>query len=546
MPGDTATPIQNIAVLGNYLPRRCGIATYTTDLCEAIALSYPTTNVMALAMNDTAEGYDYPDRVRFELAQQDLSAYRRAADFINLANTDLVSVQHEYGIFGGSSGSHLLTLLRELHVPIVTTLHTILREPDRQQRAVLVELAQLSDRLVVMSERGASFLRDVYDVAAEKIDVIPHGIPDVPFLDSSFHKDQLDAEGKMVLLTFGLLSQNKGIEHVIAAMPAILERYPNVVYIVLGATHPHVREHEGERYREMLQRLAHEIGVAEHVVFYDQFVELEELMRFIGAADIYITPYLNPDQIVSGTLAYAVGAGKAVISTPYWYAEEMLADGRGMLVPFADSAAIAERVVDLLGNEAARHAMRKQAYLLGREMIWPQVAQRYVESFARARNEHRSSARILRTVQRQAPSLHELPLLKLDHLHRMTDGTGMVQHAVMAVPNYVEGYTTDDNARALIAAVQLDELRTPKAEALASRYMAFLWNAFNPATARFRNFMGYDRQWLEQIGSEDSHARALWALGTTLERSTNLSLTGVASLLFERALPAVLAFDHPR
>jgi glycosyltransferase involved in cell wall biosynthesis len=543
---DTGTPVQNITVIGNYLPRRCGIATYTTDLCQAIAQSYPTTHVTALAMNDTADGYDYPDRVRFELAQQDLRAYYRAADFVNLSNTDLVSVQHEYGIFGGPSGSHLLTLLRDLRVPVVTTLHTILREPDRQQRTVLTELAQLSDRLVVMSERGATFLRDVYDIPAEQIDVIPHGIPDVPFLDSSFHKDLLNAEGKMVLLTFGLLSQNKGIEHVIAAMPAILERHPNLVYIVLGATHPHVRQHEGERYRLMLQRLAHEMGVAEHVVFYDRFVELEELMRFIGAADIYITPYLNPDQIVSGTLAYAVGAGKAVISTPYWYAEEMLAGGRGMLVPFADPIAIAERVVALLDNDAARHAMRKQAYLLGRDMIWPRVAQRYVESFGRARNEHRSSARVLRTVQRTAPIAHELPLPNLDHLQRMTDDTGMVQHAVMAVPNYAEGYATDDNARALIAAVRLEELGAPQAAALASRYMAFLWHAFNPQTARFRNFMSYDRQWLEQTGSEDSHARTLWALGTTLERSTNPSLTGVASLLFERALPAVRSFEHPR
>ena len=546
MPEDTGTPIRSITVLGNYLPRRCGIATYTTDLCEAIGQSYPTIPVTALAMNDTAEGYAYPDRVRFELAQQDLRAYQRAADFINRSNTDLVSVQHEYGIFGGPSGSHLLALLRDLRVPIVTTLHTILREPDRQQRAVLAELAQLSDRLVVMSERGATFLRDVYDIPAEQIDVIPHGIPDVPFLDSSFHKDQFDAEGKMVLLTFGLLSQNKGIEQVIAALPVILERHPNLIYIVLGATHPHVRQHEGERYRLMLERLAHDMGVAEHVVFYDRFVEREELMRFIGAADIYITPYLNPDQIVSGTLAYAVGAGKAVISTPYWYAEEMLADGRGMLVPFADPEAIADRVIELLDNEAARHAMRKQAYLLGRAMIWPRVAQRYLESFGRARSEHRSSARVLGAVQQLAPIPHELPLPNLDHLQRMTDDTGLVQHAVMAVPNYSEGYATDDNARALIAAVRLAELGTPKAQALASRYMAFLWHAFNPQTARFRNFMGYNREWLEQTGSEDSHARTLWALGTTLERSTNQSLTGVASLLFERALPAVLSFEHPR
>ena len=274
-PESTETTIRKVAVIGNYLPRQCGIATYTTDLCEAIASGYPATDIFALAMNDTEEGYLYPERVRFALAQHDITAYRHAADFVNLTNADLVCVQHEYGIFGGPSGSHLLALLRNLRVPIVTTLHTILREPDRQQRKVLIELAHLSNRLVVMSERGATFLREIYGVPAEKIDVIPHGIPDVPFLDSSFHKDQFDAEGKMILLTFGLLSQNKGIEHVIAAMPAILERHPNVIYIVLGATHPHVRQHEGEQYRLMLQRLAHELDVDQQVVFYDQFVEFE-------------------------------------------------------------------------------------------------------------------------------------------------------------------------------------------------------------------------------------------------------------------------------
>ncbi|MBC8075023.1 MAG: glycosyltransferase, partial [Chloroflexales bacterium] len=374
----------------------------------------------------------------------------------------------------------------------------------------------------------------------------PHGIPDVPFLDSSFHKDQFDAEGKIVLLTFGLLSQNKGIEHVIAAMPAILERHPNVVYMVLGTTHPHVRKHEGERYRLMLQKLARDLGVESSVVFYDQFVEQDELMRFIGAADIYITPYLNAAQIVSGTLAYTVGAGKAIISTPYWYAEEMLADGHGVLVPFQDSAAIAERVLDLLDNEAERHAMRKRAYLRGRAMTWPHVAQQYLESFRRARDEHRASARLRAAAKPLDDRPFDLPPLSIDHLQLMTDDTGMIQHAVQAVPNYNEGYATDDNARALIAAVLLEEQRVPEASALASRYMAFLWHAFNPEVGRFRNFMSYDRRWLEETGSEDSHARALWALGTTLSRSTSVSLGGVAGMLFERALPGALTFTHPR
>ncbi|MCU0490346.1 MAG: glycosyltransferase family 4 protein [Chloroflexaceae bacterium] len=546
MPNELEAPVRTIAVIGNALPRQCGIATYTTDLCTAINTAYPTSEVFVVAMNDTAEGYDYPNLVRFEVPQHDKSAYRQTAEALNLANVDLVCVQHEYGIFGGSSGSHLLTLLRNVRAPIITTLHTILRDPTIEQRKVLIELAQLSNRLVVMSTRAAAFLRDLYGVAAEKIDLIPHGIPDLPFLDSSFHKDRFNAEGKMVLLTFGLLSQNKGIEHVIAAMPTILKHHPNVVYMVLGTTHPQVRKHEGERYRLMLQRLAHDLAVDEQVVFYDQFVTLDELVQFIGAADIYITPYVNPAQIVSGTLAYTVGAGKAIISTPYWYAEEMLADGCGILVPSRDSHAIATQVLELLDNEAERHAMRKRAYLLGRTMTWPLVAARYMASFQQARREHRHSARTLRFALAQPVVGHELPPLQLDHLHRMTDSTGMVQHAIFSVPNYNEGYATDDNARALIAAVLLEERGVAEAEPLAMCYMAFLWHAFQQEHGRFRNFLGFDRRWQEEVGSEDSHARAVWALGTVLARSCNLALVGSASSLFAQALLAPLAFAHPR
>jgi glycosyltransferase involved in cell wall biosynthesis len=538
--------IHTLAMIGNHLPRQCGIATYTTDLCAAISAAYPATDVYALAMNDRTGGYAYPDRVRFTLNQDDPGAYRGAADRINLTNADVVCVQHEYGIFGGAAGSDVLALLRDLRAPIVTTLHTVLAEPDRQQRQVLLELAHRSDRIVVMSERGATFLREIYGVAAAKIDVIPHGIPDLPFLDSSFHKDRFNAEGKQVLLTFGLLSRNKGIEHVIAALPAILADHPNVIYLVLGTTHPHVRAHEGEAYRTSLQALARCLGVEQQVVFYDTFASREELEQFISAADIYITPYLNEAQVVSGTLAYTVGAGKAVISTPYWYAQELLAGGRGVLVPFAAPVAIADRVRDLLDHDATRNAMRKQAYLLGRTMIWPRVAQLYMESFRRARVEHRLSERV--RLRREAPIQHmvDLPPLSLDHLRRLTDDTWIVQHAVLAVPNVDEGYTTDDNARALIAAIKLEEVAQPGAVDLAIRYLAFLQYAFNPATARFRNFLHYDRHWLETTGSEDSHARALWALGTVLGRSASPVLVGVAGPLFTKALPAALSFTHPR
>lgn len=541
-------PLRQIAVIGNYMPRQCGIATFTTDLCEGLAAEYPGTNVMAVPVNDKPEGYDYPERVRFELFDNDAVSYRQAADFLNLHNVDLVCVQHEYGIFGGPSGSHVLTLLRELRMPVVATLHTVLREPDPEQRRVLMEVAAIADRLVVMSRRGADFLQDIYNIPAEKIALIPHGIPDMPFVDPNFYKDQFGVAGKTVLLTFGLLSANKGIEHVIEALPAIRERYPNVVYVVLGTTHPHVKRHEGERYREMLHALARERGVADHVIFFDQFVSLQELTEFIGAADIYITPYLNPAQIVSGTLAYAAGAGKAVISTPYWYAEELLAEGRGRLTPFRDAAAIAEQVVSLLDNEAERHALRKRSYTLGREMIWSEVAHRYMETFEAVRRERQQKPRALIGRGAREKRTYDLPPLRLDHLRRLTDDTGMVQHAIFAVPNYAEGYTTDDNARALIAATLLEELATEPGvvEPMAARYMAFLCHAFNPEVNRFRNFMAFDRRWLEECGSDDSQGRAIWSLGRVLGRSRNPGLLGPANRLFAPALPAITASEHLR
>ena len=368
--------IKRIAFIGSYQPRQCGIATFTTDLCEAVAAACPETACIALPVNDHESGYEYPPRVRFEMAEKDIHSYRRAADFLNINNIDLICLEHEYGIFGGRAGSHILALLQELRMPIVTTLHTILKDPDPDQLRVLKEIAALSDRLVVMTGRGVQFLQEVYGISIDKIDLIPHGIPDVPFVDPSFHKDLFGVEGKTVLLSFGLLSANKGIENVINALPAVLAKHPNVVYIILGATHPHVLLHEGESYRLSLQWLAQEKGVEGQVIFYNRFVSLEELVKFISAADIYITPYLNPAQITSGTLAYTLGAGKAVISTPYWYAEEMLAEERGVLVPFHDPSALAAQVIDLIDNEAKRHAMRKRAYLFGRSMIWPQVARR--------------------------------------------------------------------------------------------------------------------------------------------------------------------------
>jgi len=543
----SVSPIPNrIAFIGNYFPRQCGIATFTTDLCDSIADQYRKTTCIALPVNDVEEGYPYPLRVRFEIEEKDVGSYRRAADFLNINNVDVVSLQHEYGIFGGPAGSHILVLLRALRMPIVTTLHTILRDPDPDQKRVLEEIAALSDRMVVMSKRGAEFLHEIYGVPPERIDLIPHGIPDVPFVDPSFHKDLFGVEGKTVLLSFGLLSPSKGFEDVIAALPAVLARHPNVVYIILGATHPHVVRNEGETYRLSLQRLAQEKGVDGNVVFYNRFVTLEELVDFISAADIYVTPYLNEAQITSGTLAYTLGAGKAVISTPYWYAEEMLAEGRGALVPFRDPAALADQVIRLLDNESERHAMRKRAYIFGRAMIWPQVAGRYMETFRSARAEHRHLARPGFVIEPLDRHPGELPPLKLDHLRHMTDDTGILQHAVFTTPNYREGYTIDDNARALTVSALLETMGNAEAVDLAHRYLAFIWYSFNPETGRFCNFMDYRRHWLETSGSDDSHGRTLAALGIVLGRSDTPALQSMAGRVFEQALPAILDTSSPR
>src|SRR5512136_3116421 len=497
--------IRKIAFLADYLPRKCGIATFTADLRCAMAAEFPAMQCLVVPVNDLADGYDYPAEVRFEIAEQDLPSYLRAADFLNITDVDVICVQHEFGIFGGPAGSHVLALLRELRMPIISTLHTILREPNAEQQRAMRELIRLSTRLVVMAERGRELLREVYQAPAAKIDLIPHGIPDMPFADPNYFKDEFGVAGKQVLLTFGLLSPNKGIEYTLRALPDLLREFPNVVYIVLGQTHPNLLREEGEAYRLSLERLAKDLGVQKHVVFFNRFVELEELMRFIGAADIYLTPYLTESQITSGTLAYAFGAGNAVVSTPYWHATEILAEERGKLVPFRDPAAIAAAVVGLLRDEPLRHAMRKNAYLLGREMVWGRVAQLYRKSFEQAQQEHSfvgSKSSPIKTLDEQPG---QLPELKLDHMFRMSDSTGMFQHASFTVPNFAEGYCTDDNARALVLAVMLQKLGrvSPQITACAATYAAFLNHAFDRSNRRFRNFMSFDRRWLEDVGSED-------------------------------------------
>jgi len=545
---EPAATIRKVAFLGDYLPRKCGIATFTSDLLSAVAGEHPQTQCFAVPVNDIPSGYDYPEVVRFEIEEQDLPSYQRAADFLNIGNADIVCLQHEFGIFGGPAGSYLLALLRDLRMPVVTTLHTVLRDPNAEQRRVMQELAGRSTRLVVMAERGRQMLQEIYQVPPAKIDLIPHGVPDIPFVDPNYYKDQFGVEGRTVLLTFGLLSPNKGIEQVLDALPLILAEFPNVVYMVLGATHPNELREQGEAYRLSLERLAKKHGVQKSVIFYNRFVSLEELKEFIGAADLYITPYLNEAQITSGTLAYTFAAGKAIISTPYWHAAELLAEERGVLVPFGDAKAMAREVSGLLRDETRRHTMRKNAYKLGREMVWSNVARLYMRSFESARLEGAVLSRksfAVKTLDQQA---RELPELKLDHLARMTDATGIFQHAILSVPNFSEGHCTDDNARAFILAVLLDELEEEpeRVRTLATRYAAFLYHAFDRKTKRFHNHLSFDRRWLDEQGSEDCHARALWALGLGVGRSPYRTFQVLAGQLFAEALPAVAEFTSPR
>ncbi len=543
-----APQTRHIAFIGNYLPRRCGIATFTADICEAVAAEFPGASCIAGAVNDRPEGYDYPSIVAFEIEQHDPGSYARAAEFLHINNVEVVSVQHEFGIYGGPAGSHLLVFLEALERPAVVTFHTVLQSPDVDQRRVVERLSQLAERFVVMAERGRDLLAGVYGIDPDRIDVIPHGTIDMPFVDSNFYKDVFDAEGRTVLLTFGLLSPNKGIETAIEALPAILAEHPEVLYLVVGATHPHLLAAEGERYRESLAALADRLGVSDAVVFHDRFVSIEELKEFIGGSDIYITPYRGEEQITSGTLSYAFGVGKAIISTPYWHAQELLRGERGILVPFADAPAIAAAVGDLLAHPTRMTAMRKRAWKEGRDMVWPVVARRYMESFDRARANLSEPSSAPTRERRTGETRYEVPPPKLEHLRRMSDHTGIFQHAVYSVPNYHEAYCTDDNARAFIYTVLHQERYGPDPELdrLASAYLAFLWYAFDANTQRFRNFMSHERRWLESKGSEDSHARALWAAGTALGRSDNEGFRNLSALLFQRGLGPVEHFSSPR
>jgi len=538
------TQLKRVAFIGNSLPRRCGIATFTTDLHKAVQ-SFTQIEACIVAMNDDRRAYDYPPEVRFHIRDDVLEDYAQAADFLNAQKYDIVCLQHEFGIFGGDAGAHVLALITRLDMPVVTTCHTVLSRPTPAQYNVLRKIAELSSIMVVMAEKARELLHTVYDVPVEKIEVIPHGIPDFPFVEPDLAKVKLGFTAKPVILTFGLLSPNKGIEVVIDAMPLILKGRPDAVYVVLGATHPNLVRQEGEAYRESLMARARKLGVQDKVVFLDQFVDQPTLLDFISMCDVYVTPYFNEAQMTSGTLAYSFGLGKAVVSTPYWHARELLADGRGVLVPFHDSAAIGAEISGLLTDEPRRQAMRVRAYSDSRSMTWKRIGERYHAVFTRARRNHRLN--VIANLDKRAPAKSTPPDMQIGHLLSMCDDTGLFQHAIHSIPDRSHGYCIDDNARALLLACALhttgEELLP---EVLTARLAAFLQHAWNPATRRFRNFMSFDRVWLEESGSEDSHGRTLWALGECARSDISPSRRQWAQNLFDAALPAAEGFSSPR
>ena len=541
---------QKITIIGNYPPRRCGIATFTQDTRDCLIKARPDCAVPVVAMTDHPGEYDYPEEVRIEIDENNVSAYERAGQFIEINGGQAISLQHEFGIFGGDAGEHILKLLDKTELPLVTTLHTVLTDPNDDQRRVFNRIARRSSRLIVMSEKGREILEDTWNVSPDRIAVIPHGIPDVPFTDSCYNKSKFDLQGRKVILTFGLLGTGKGLEDGIRAMPKIVKDHPDVTYVILGATHPNLVRHEGgEKYRESLIKLTEDLGVAENVRFVNEYVTLPDLCEWISACDVYLTPYLNEAQITSGTLAYTYGAGKAVVSTPYWHAKELLQDDCGKLVGFNDPAGIASAINELLDNPADCAEIRKKAYNAGRQMIWSEVAERYHEVFAEVVNESLTVASSdIPSRHRGLTTVHDSPTLNIDHVLRMSDSTGMFQHARHHLPWFEHGYCTDDNARALIFSAELEDAdEFPKElEVYQSAYAAFLEHAFNADTRRFRNFLSFDRNWLEQVGSEDSHGRAVWSLGVTAEKTKNDSLKAWAVDIFEQSLEITTSFSSPR
>ncbi len=511
-------PAKKVVFISTFPPRRCGIATFTSDLIEnTVSAAKGELEPLVVAMRSDND-LKYAEPVKFEIRQDVKRDYICAADYINFSHVDLVCVQHEFGLFGGDAGAYLSLLLNRLKAPVITTLHTVLDDPNPDYHKSLVDVCNASYKVITMNERGVSMLRDIYGIHGKKVELIAHGIPDLPFVDSNYYKHKFGMEGRKTILTFGLLNKNKGVGVMLKAMPAIIEANPTVLYIVLGMTHPTVLKRDGESYRFKLQHIVKDLGLQEHVIFHNRFVKEKELHNFLCAADIYVTPYLNREQLTSGTLSFAVGTGKAVVSTPYWAAEELLADGRGKLVPFGDSKQIAEAIVEILQNDSLYYSLRRKAYEYGRARTWPRIGQAYWKLFNTKQLQTLTTTKATKAVPKTISSI-EVPEPSLAHLRKLTDDTGLFQHATFTIPNRKHGYTTDDNARAVIAMTKYyTQYPEPEALHLLDIYLSFVMHAQN-SDGTFRNFMNYDRSWQDKEPESSCLGRALWAFGTIIAKA---------------------------
>ena len=532
-------PIRHITLIGNFLPRKCGIATYTTDTYNALSARFPDLKVDVYAMDDHPGRYAYPAEVTRAIPQHDRAAYVAAAREIEASGSQAIWLQHEYGIYGGPAGEFILSLLDRTSLPLIVTLHTVLEKPSQDERRVLEGLLRRASKVIVMAERGREILTRVYGASARAISMIPHGVPDREFVEPASLKPRFHWEGRKVILTFGLLAPNKSIETLIEAMPAVVAKNPEAMYVVLGATHPNLVAHEGEAYRDRLKALAATLGVADNVTFIDAFVDHDDLIDYLQAADVYATPYSNPAQITSGTLSYAVGVGKPVVSTPYVHATEILADGHGVLVDFGDSAAFARELNALLGNDRNRNQLAQRAYARGRTMIWPALAERALDEIGAM-----VAARPRRLIQ-TGPSMRPLSP-DISAVERMSDATGMLQHSIYSVPDRRHGYCIDDNARALILMSQIEDIDAELRDKWTTIYASFVQYAWNPDQRRFRNFMNYDRTWCEETGSEDSNGRALWALGVTVRDAREAKHRDWAIAMFDTTASLAMELGSPR
>jgi glycosyltransferase involved in cell wall biosynthesis len=530
---------KRVVFISSFHPRKCGIATFTSDLIrstgEAAHGGFEPLVVTMRADNSLR----YGDPVKFEIRQNVRSDYICAADYINFSHVDLVCVQHEFGLFGGPAGSYLTLLLKRLKIPVITTLHTVLNEPKHDHQRTLTDICDCSHRVVTMNKQGVQMLQDVYGMPAQRIRLIPHGIPDLPFVDSNYYKDKFGLAGRRTILTFGLLNKNKGIEVMLHALPRIIEVEPSVIYVVLGITHPSVLKSDGESYRFSLQQIVKDLDLQSHVIFHNRFVDNEELHNSLCAADLYVTPYLSREQLTSGTLAFAVGAGKAVVSTPYWAATELLAEGRGILVPAGDADQLADAITSILRDDALFYSLRRKAYEYGRARTWPTIGRAYWKLFHEIRLPIPIVARSPLVMVETVPKI-EVPEPALDHLIKLTDDTGLFQHARFTVPNRAHGYCTDDNARAAIAMVKYyAQYPDPQALKLLDVYLSFLMYAQNPDGA-IRNFLDFDRNWLKNEPAHDGFGRTLWALGTVLANPPAPAYLSVVKDCFDRSVSRVL------